>query len=199
MTQRSGALLLAAGALRICRLRQRRRHRLTPRSSRTQATVDVKAFVDSQVQRLVQASQGPPSRQRPASLDADGWNAEDDADAYDGHGRERGGKPRAAYENVEGPIAALFEGARCLRPTRATTPSSKKTEQTSNLFDDKDVTGMHAIERILFSDSTPDYVVKFEMDALTDDYKAAAFPKTEAEADAFKNKLAEARWSTTER
>src|SRR5262249_57929691 len=56
-----------------------------------------------------------------------------------------------------------------------------------NLFDDQGVTGLHAIERILYADTTPAHVVDGEK-ALSG-YVAAAPPANAQEADAFKNKL----------
>ena len=56
-----------------------------------------------------------------------------------------------------------------------------------DLFDDQGVTGMHAIERILYAPTTPAYVIATE--ATFVGYKAAAWPATEAEAAEFKNKL----------
>src|SRR5262249_14032903 len=56
-----------------------------------------------------------------------------------------------------------------------------------DLFDDQGVTGVHAIERILWSDEIPEAVLDFE--SALPNYEPAAFPATEAEADGFKNKL----------
>src|SRR5262249_34524846 len=56
-----------------------------------------------------------------------------------------------------------------------------------DLFDGQGVTGLHAIERILYSDQIPDRVVQFES-ALAG-YTAAALPSTEAEAMEFKTGL----------
>jgi iron uptake system component EfeO len=61
------------------------------------------------------------------------------------------------------------------------------TAPDDDLFDDQGVTGVHAIERILWSDSIPDRVVKFE--ETLPGYVAAAFPSNKTEADEFKNKL----------
>jgi iron uptake system component EfeO len=58
----------------------------------------------------------------------------------------------------------------------------------ADLFDDKGVTGMHAIERILYADVTPPGVIELEKTLLG--YVPAAWPKTEAEAASFKTKLA---------
>ena len=149
----------------------------------TQATLDVKALVDAQLKTLVQASEEIQAAAPEA--DEDGWNDQDDAEAYKKM-VAAWKKARTAYENVEGPIAVLFEGLDVSTDARYDA-FIEENGPDEDLFDDENVTGMHAIERILFSSSTPDYVVKFEK-ALPG-YKAAAFPKTRQEADAFKNKL----------
>src|SRR5262249_55980189 len=61
------------------------------------------------------------------------------------------------------------------------------TQGDPNLFDDNGVLGMHAIERILYSDSIPQRVVAFE--AALPGYIKAAYPATEQQAIEFKNKL----------
>jgi len=58
----------------------------------------------------------------------------------------------------------------------------------ANLFDDEGVTGVHGIERILWSDSQPERVIKFERSL--EHYQPAAFPQTREQAGDFKNKLA---------
>jgi iron uptake system component EfeO len=55
------------------------------------------------------------------------------------------------------------------------------------LFDGRGVTGMHAIERIIYIDTTPPLVV--EAEATLPGYKAAALPATPQEAADFKNLL----------
>ena len=57
----------------------------------------------------------------------------------------------------------------------------------ANLFDDQGVTGMHAIERILYAPSIRQEVIDFEK--TLPGYKAAAFPATAQEATDFKTKL----------
>ena len=181
MTQRSGALLLA---LALCGLAAcSNEDDGDAEDLEKQATADVKEFVDAQIAALLKAAED--IQKAAPEPDADGWNVADDADAV-ADMKAAWKKARIAYENVEGPIAALFAGLD--ESTDARYDAFIETEPDDELFDDDGVTGMHAIERILWSDSTPDYVVKFEK-ALPN-YKAAAFPETEAEAEAFKNKLA---------
>jgi iron uptake system component EfeO len=149
-----------------------------------EATVEVKALVDVQLKNLVQAAED--LQKAAPEPDANGWNDVDDAAAYEDL-VVAWKKARAAYENVEGPIAILFEGLDASTDARYDA-FLLEDGPDDNLFDGENVTGMHAIERILWSGKTPDYVVKFEKEI--EGYKAAAFPKTEQEADDFKNKLA---------
>lgn len=149
----------------------------------TRATLDVQALVGAQLTTLVQASEE--IQKAAPEPDDDGWNDKDDAEAYKKM-VAAWKKARTAYENVEGPIAVLFAGLDVSTDARYDA-FIEENGPDEDLFDDENVTGMHAIERILFSGSTPDYVVKFEK-ALPG-YKEAAFPKTKDEAEAFKNKL----------
>lgn len=95
---------------------------------------------------------------------------------------------RAAYEHVEGATAPIFSDIDAAIDARyddfldALAPAGDQ-----DLFDDQGVTGMHAIERIIYSDVTPPSVVAAE--AMLEGYVPAAFPATEAEATAFKTSL----------
>ena len=95
---------------------------------------------------------------------------------------------RDAYEHVEGATAPIYSDLDVSMDERydgflATMGATGDTD----LFDDQGVTGMHAMERILYVDVTPASVVTFEQ--TLPGYKAAAWPATEAEAAEFKNKL----------
>jgi len=94
-------------------------------------------------------------------------------------------KARTAYEHVEGAIAVLFPDLDVSTDERY--DGFISTSPDDNLFDDQGVTGIHAIERILWSDSIPDRVKTFE--AGLPGYKAAAFPANMTEASDFKQKL----------
>jgi iron uptake system component EfeO len=146
-----------------------------------QATVAVKKFVGEQLDKLVTASED--LQKAAPEPDDNGW---DEADPQLEKMRTAWKAARSAYEHIEGPIAALFMELDVATDARYDA-FIEENGADDNLFDDQNVTGMHAIERILYSNQTPDYVVKFEK-ALTG-YKAAAFPKTKEEADQFKNKL----------
>jgi iron uptake system component EfeO len=92
---------------------------------------------------------------------------------------------RGAYERTEGALAPLFPDIDAAIDARYDDFLVKGPDQ--NLFDDQGVTGMHAIERILFAKTTPANVVAAE--AALPGYKAAAWPATSQEAADFKAKL----------
>jgi iron uptake system component EfeO len=97
---------------------------------------------------------------------------------------------RTAYEHVEGALAPIFPDIDTAIDARYDDfLASLGAAGDADLFDDKGVTGMHAIERILYADVTPASVVAFEK--TLPGYVPAAFPSTEAQATAFKTKLAQ--------
>jgi iron uptake system component EfeO len=95
-------------------------------------------------------------------------------------------KARVAYEHVEGAIAVLFPELDVATDERY---DGFLTElgPDDNLFDGQGVTGIHAIERILWSDAPRAEVVAFEKELKG--YKAAALPASMTEAGDFKSKL----------
>lgn len=98
-------------------------------------------------------------------------------------------KARTAYEHTEGAIAPIFPDTDAAIDERYDGfLETLGAAGDQNLFDDQGVTGMHAIERILFSDTTPANVKEAEM--AIPGYKAPAFPSSATEADDFKTKLA---------
>jgi len=116
-----------------------------------------------------------------------GWDAKLDADAIAAM-KAAWGKARTSYEHIEGAVAPLFPELDAATDARYDDFLSELGDKgDANLFDDQGVTGMHGIERILFSDSTPTEVTDFEKPLLG--YVAAAYPATEAEAASFKGKL----------
>jgi iron uptake system component EfeO len=98
-------------------------------------------------------------------------------------------RARIAYEHIEGAVAPLFPDVDAAIDARYDNFLSQLASVggDTNLFDDQGVTGMHAVERILFVDTTPPYVVEFEK--VLPGYKAAARPATQQEAADFKTKL----------
>jgi iron uptake system component EfeO len=95
---------------------------------------------------------------------------------------------RTAYEHIEGATAPIYPDIDYSIDSRyddfmaALAPSGD-----SYLFDDMGVTGMHAVERILYVKVTPPSVVTYE--ATLPGYVAAAWPSTDQEASDFKSKL----------
>jgi iron uptake system component EfeO len=95
---------------------------------------------------------------------------------------------RIAYEHVEGATAPIF-------PDKDVTMDARYDDFLTMLgptgdpdpFDDQGITGMHAIERILWSDMIPDKVVEFE--SSLPGYSVAAFPATADQANEFRTKL----------
>jgi iron uptake system component EfeO len=94
---------------------------------------------------------------------------------------------REAYEHIEGATAPIFPDIDATIDSRYDDFLAALPQGDSYLFDDMGVTGMHAIERILYSNVEPARVVTYES-TLTG-YVAAAFPATATEAADFKNKL----------
>lgn len=115
------------------------------------------------------------------------WDADDDADAIAAM-TAAWLDARAAYERTEGALAPLFpdiDGAIDARYDDFLADLGDEGDQ--NLFDNEGVTGMHAIERILFAHDIPASVVTLE--ASLPGYKAAAWPATDEEALGFKEQL----------
>jgi iron uptake system component EfeO len=147
-----------------------------------QALLDVKDYIQENLNTLHEAVVAL-QKDAPAP-DADGWNATQDAAAVQKM-RTDWKKARIAYEHVEGAIAILFPEYDVSTDERY--DGFIATDPDDNLFDGEGVTGIHAAERILWSDSTPQRVVDFEK-GLTY-YQAASFPTNETQAREFKEKL----------
>jgi len=116
-----------------------------------------------------------------------GWDATQDAAAIAAM-KASWITARTAYESIEGAVAPLFPEVDVSTDARyddflLTLGSAGDPD----LFDDMGVTGLHAIERILYADQIPQRVIDFEM--TLPGYVPAAFPATEAEATEFKTKL----------
>jgi iron uptake system component EfeO len=116
-----------------------------------------------------------------------GWDGAADADAITAM-KAAWVRARQAYERIEGVVAPIFPFIDVPIDDRyegflATLGATGD----QYLFDGTGVTGMHAIERILYVDSTPSRVVQSE--SVIPGYKAAALPATAQEAADFKAKL----------
>lgn len=148
-----------------------------------QAILSVKAYVTSELEKLVNASSD--LEVLAPTPDADGWTMASDADAVlDMRAAWR--NIRAPYERIEGAIAVLFPDLDASTDERY--DGFIEFETDDNLFDDQGVTGVHAVERILWADAHPEHVVQFE--SALPNYREARFPSNEAEASDFKAKLA---------
>jgi iron uptake system component EfeO len=153
-----------------------------PCDGECQALNGVKTYITTNLDELLAASKELQAA-APAP-DADGWSATNDAASVEKM-KAAWKKARRAYEHIEGAIAVLFPDIDVSTDERY--DGFVETMADDNLFDDEGVTGIHAIERILWSDSIPARVVTFESNL--PNYKAAAFPATQQEADDFRNKL----------
>ncbi len=149
----------------------------------TKAIADVKAYIAGELGTLHDASLDLQSA-APAA-DADGWNATDDGAAVAAM-REQWRRARGGYERVEGAIAVIFPDLDASTDERYDGFIAEAADD--NLFDDEGVTGVHAIERILWSDQIPASVITFE-EGLGPKYVEDAFPATQTEAEDFKTKL----------
>ncbi|MFO0662621.1 MAG: EfeM/EfeO family lipoprotein [Polyangiaceae bacterium] len=104
-------------------------------------------------------------------------------------------KARIAYERIEGAVAPLFgdlDTSMDQRYDAFLQNEIPNAEGDANLFDDKGVTGMHAIERVLWAQEIPPSVIAYEKEISKDGknlYVAARFPLTAPEALEFKTKL----------
>jgi iron uptake system component EfeO len=117
-----------------------------------------------------------------------GWDATMDAAAITAM-KAAWVRARVAYEHIEGAIAPIFPDIDVATDERYDGFLAEiGPAGDQNLFDGEGVTGMHAIERVLYAGSIPSIVISFE--ASLPGYKAAAFPATAAEAAEFKSGLA---------
>lgn len=112
--------------------------------------------------------------------DADGWGSGETADM-----EAAWSDARVSYERVEGAIAVLFPDLDASTDERYDGFIAEGPDD--DLFDGEGVTGVHAIERIVWADRHPAYVVEFE--SALPYYTAAAFPASQAEAAAFHDEL----------
>ncbi|HEY4242990.1 MAG TPA: imelysin family protein [Kofleriaceae bacterium] len=98
-------------------------------------------------------------------------------------------KTRVAYELVEGATAPIFPQYDVTMDERYDGFLANELNNMADpdLFDDQGVTGMHAIERILYAPTTREEVIMFE--SMLPGYTAAAWPTTDAQAMEFKTLL----------
>jgi iron uptake system component EfeO len=116
-----------------------------------------------------------------------GWDATNDAAAIAAM-KKAWIDTRTAYEHVEGATAPIFPDEDVSMDERYDGfLAGLGTTGDQDLFDDSGVTGMHAIERILYAPDTRAEVISFE--SQLPGYKAAAFPTNDTEANEFKTRL----------
>lgn len=140
-----------------------------------QAILDVKAYIASELENLNKAAVA--IQEAAPEPDEDGWNVTDDEDAVTAM-REEWKKARSSYEQIEGAIAVLFPDYDASTDERY--DGFIETDADDNLFDGEGVTGVHALERILWAEAHPENVVEFE--SALPNYVVASFPTTEDEA-----------------
>lgn len=151
-------------------------------SPRDQALTGTKLYIERHLDALSKAAQGLADA-APAG-GANGWDPVADRAAIDTM-KARWRDARVAYESIEGAIAVLFADLDVSTDERY--DAFLAAGPDDDLFDDQGVTGVHAIERILWSDAIPANVLKFEQGLAG--YQPARFPQTAAEAQEFKKKL----------
>ncbi|MFL5358312.1 EfeM/EfeO family lipoprotein [Archangium sp.] len=147
-----------------------------------QALLDVKSYIQTNLDALHTAVVDL-QNDAPAP-DADGWSASSDAAAVQKM-RADWARARIAYEHIEGAIAVLFPELDLSTDDRY--DGFIATGADDNLFDNEGVTGIHAAERILWSNAIPQRVLDFEKGLPY--YQPAAFPANENQAREFKEKL----------
>ncbi|CAN93730.1 MULTISPECIES: EfeM/EfeO family lipoprotein [Sorangium] len=178
---RSG-LAIAAAALSLPACGSDNETLLTDAEYEQKAVSGVKTFIEGNLDQFAAATAALQAA-APAP-DADGWSATSDKEAVDAMKAEWK-KARQAYESIEGAIAVVFPDLDY--STDARYDAFIEVEADDDLFDGEGVTGVHAIERILWADAIPEPVLAFESEL--ENYSEAAFPATEAEAASFKDEL----------
>lgn len=161
---------------------------MTDAQHRERVLLAVKGSIASDLNELVSACRA--LREAAPVPDADGWSASADAPAVAAM-RDHWRRARRSYERIEGAIAVLFPDLDVSTDQRydAFLSDEIPTHRDDDLFDGEGVTGVHAVERILWADAHPARVVAFEMGV--PGYVPAAFPASAAEAARFRDGLLE--------
>jgi iron uptake system component EfeO len=149
---------------------------------RAEITTSLHDSIGAELAALVQGA-----RELQASAPNHAWDATADAAAITTmQGAWK--RTRVAYEHVEGAIVALFPEIDTTLDARYEDMAGKLgSDGDLDLFDGRGVTGMHAIERILYAPTIRPEVLTFER-ALTG-YQPAAYPTTDDDAISFKTVL----------
>ena len=154
-------------------------------AQRQRVQSEMKALINSQLNAW-HAAASELHRVAPAPS-ARGWDLRDDAAAIAAM-KQAWQKGRDAYERVEGAVAPLF-------PESDAATDARYDDFLLRLgavgdptpFDGEGVIGMHAIERILWANSTPATVVEFERNL--PGYRPARIPERSEEARLFREEL----------
>ncbi|MEQ1570939.1 MAG: imelysin family protein [Myxococcota bacterium] len=142
-----------------------------------QVILEVKAVVEAELRGLEDAAVAL----RQAAPDA-AWAGGAELDPSKAAWRDA----RVAYERIEGAIAVLFPELDASTDERYD-GFLADLGPDDDLFDGERVTGVHAVERILWADAHPAAVVTFE--SALPGYTAAAFPATDDEAARYRDAL----------
>jgi iron uptake system component EfeO len=153
-------------------------------SQEAQAQSAVKAYIVGEIGNWVNSSIA--LRAAAPAPDADGWSDTADAAAVTAM-KTQWAATRVAYEKIEGAIAVLFPDYDVSTDERYDGFLADGGPD-NDLFDGVGVTGVHAIERILWAGHAPADVVAFEA-ALTG-YTPSAFPANMTQASEFRDGLA---------
>lgn len=153
-------------------------------SQESQAQASVKTEITAQLVRFSAAAVA--LRAAAPTPDADGWNDTADTAAVNAM-KAQWAITRDAYERIEGAIAVIFPDFDVSTDERYD-GFLGDTGPDNDLFDGTGVTGVHAIERILWAGHAPADVVAFES-SLTG-YVAASFPTNMTQATEFRDGLA---------
>lgn len=154
-------------------------------AQRERVQTETKALISAQLSAWYGAASAL-QRAAPAPSER-GWDLREDAAAIAAM-KDAWQKGRDAYERVEGAVAPLF-------PESDAATDARYDDFLLRLgavgdptpFDGEGVIGMHAIERILWADSTPATVVEFERNL--PGYRPARVPESAEEARRFRDEL----------
>lgn len=156
---------------------------------RAEITTSMQSSIQTEIDAIVVAA-----TELQAAAPSTAWSVATDAKAISDM-KAAYAKARLAYEHIEGAVAPLFgdlDTSMDQRYDAFLQDEIPGTDGDPDLFDDKGVTGMHAIERVLWAQEIPTFVINYEK-AISKDgknlYVEARFPNTVPEALEFKTKL----------
>lgn len=154
-------------------------------AQRQRVQTEMKALIDAQLNAWHSAAS---ELQRVAPTPAGrGWDLREDAAAIAAM-KDAWQKGRDAYERVEGAVAPLFPESDAATDARYDDFLLRLgAVGDATPFDGEGVIGMHAIERILWANSTPATVVEFERNI--PGYRPARMPESSEEARRFRDEL----------